>query len=54
MNPHAAYKRHDQGWVDVIVDELDALVARVKMAKKRKRSDIYCYCREYSGCVGSF
>ncbi len=33
VNPHAAYKRHRQGWVDEIIEDLDQLVARVKEAK---------------------
>ncbi|MCZ8355745.1 MAG: urocanate hydratase [Cyclobacteriaceae bacterium] len=36
INPHAAYKRHAQGWVDEIVTDMDALVARVKKAKANK------------------
>ncbi|MDO7170598.1 urocanate hydratase [Mariniflexile sp. AS56] len=34
VNPKAATKRHEQGWVDVLVDTLDALVSRVKKAQK--------------------
>ena len=33
INPKAAHKRYDQGWVDVIIDNLDELVKRVKKAK---------------------
>lgn len=33
VNPHAAYKRHSQGWVDEIIEDLDELVARVEKAK---------------------
>lgn len=36
INPHAAYKRHAQGWVDEIVTDMDVLVARVKKAKANK------------------
>ena len=36
VNPHAAYKRYEQGWVDEIIDDLDELVARVKTAKENK------------------
>ncbi|TKK66602.1 urocanate hydratase [Ilyomonas limi] len=32
VNPAAAYKRHQQGWVDELWENLDALVARVKKA----------------------
>ncbi len=34
VNPNAATKRHEQGWVDVLIDNLDELVARVKKAQK--------------------
>ena len=33
INPTAAHKRHEQGWVDELIDDLDLLVARVKKAK---------------------
>ena len=33
VNPHAANKRHEQGWVDVLIDNIDDLVSRVKEAK---------------------
>lgn len=33
VNPHAAHKRHDQGWVDEIISDLDELSQRVKEAK---------------------
>ena len=32
VNPAAATKRHEQGWVDVLVDNLDDLVARTRDA----------------------
>jgi urocanate hydratase len=34
VNEKAARKRHEQGWVDVLIDNLDNLVTRVKQAKK--------------------
>jgi len=34
VNASAAIKRHEQGWVDVLVDNLEDLVGRVKMAQK--------------------
>lgn len=37
VNPQAAYKRHDQGWVDEVIDDIDALCARVQHAKKKKK-----------------
>ncbi|HEY5716649.1 MAG TPA: urocanate hydratase [Psychromonas sp.] len=32
VNPKAAYKRHQQGWVDEIHEEMEELIARVKLA----------------------
>jgi urocanate hydratase len=34
VNPQAAHKRHQQGWVDKLVDNLDDLVKQVKDAQK--------------------
>ncbi len=36
VNPAATYKRHEQGWVDEVIDDLDKLVERVRSAKKNK------------------
>ncbi len=36
VNPHASRKRHEQGWVDELIDDLDTLVSRVKEAKENK------------------
>ena len=36
VNPAAAYKRHEQGWVDELIDNLDELVCRIKKAKENK------------------
>ncbi|MBU2950024.1 urocanate hydratase [Tamlana agarivorans] len=36
VNAKAATKRHEQGWVDVLIDNLDDLVARVKAAQATK------------------
>ncbi len=36
VNPHASRKRFEQGWVDELIDDLDALVLRVKQAKDKK------------------
>lgn len=36
VNPKASHKRHEQGWVDEIIDNLDELVERVKKAKQGK------------------
>ena len=36
INPKASYKRHEQGWVDEVIDNLSELCSRVKEAKKNK------------------
>ena len=36
INPKASFKRHEQGWVDEIISDLDELCNRVKAAKKNK------------------
>ncbi|PIE90280.1 MAG: urocanate hydratase [Acidobacteria bacterium] len=36
VNPEAARKRHSQGWVDILIDSMDELIARVKKAQKDK------------------
>ncbi len=36
VNPKAATKRHQQGWVDELIDNMDELIARVKTAQANK------------------
>ncbi len=36
VNPKAAKKRYEQGWVDVLVDSMDALIKRVRQAQANK------------------
>ncbi|MEL7020036.1 MAG: urocanate hydratase [Bacteroidota bacterium] len=36
VNDNAARKRHEQGWVDVLIDNLDELVQRVRVAQLEK------------------
>ena len=36
INPKASYKRHEQGWVDEIISDIDKLAERVKEAKTNK------------------
>ncbi len=36
VNPEAAQKRHQQGWVDELISDVDELVTRVKQAKEQK------------------
>lgn len=33
VNPNAATKRHEQGWVDELIDNMDELIARVRQAQ---------------------
>ena len=35
VNPNAATKRHEQGWVDVLIDNMEDLVKRVKTAQEQ-------------------
>jgi urocanate hydratase len=34
VNPKAATKRYEQGWVDVLIDSMDTLIPRVKQAQE--------------------
>jgi urocanate hydratase len=36
INPEASFKRHEQGWVDEVISDLDELCARVTKAKAAK------------------
>ena len=36
VNPKAVHTRHSQGWVDEVIKDVDALVARVRSAKANK------------------
>jgi urocanate hydratase len=36
VNDHASTKRHEQGWVDELISNIDELVTRVKEAKQNK------------------
>lgn len=36
VNPAATWKRHEQGWVDEVISDLDELVKRVREAKENK------------------
>ncbi|WP_065219657.1 MULTISPECIES: urocanate hydratase [Butyricimonas] len=36
VNPKATHTRHSQGWVDEVIDDLDKLVERVKVAREKK------------------
>jgi len=43
INPAAARKRHEQGWVDELIDDLHQLTIRVKTAKMNKETVALAY-----------
>ena len=43
VNPHAATKRKEQGWVDELITSLDELVTRVKLAQSQKETVSLAY-----------
>ncbi|MEM0940853.1 MAG: urocanate hydratase [Bacteroidota bacterium] len=43
INPNAATKRHEQGWVDELIDDLGELSTRVKKAKAEKQTVSIAY-----------
>ena len=43
INPKATHTRHSQGWVDEVIDDLDKLVARVKVAREKKETVSIAY-----------
>ncbi|MEM6377716.1 MAG: urocanate hydratase [Bacteroidota bacterium] len=38
VNPHAAQKRFEQGWVDVLIDEMEELIQQLKQAREKKET----------------
>ncbi len=43
INPAAAYKRHEQGWVDEIHEDVGALLVRIEHAKKNREAVALAY-----------
>jgi urocanate hydratase len=43
VNPKAAYKRHEQGWVDMITDNLDTLCSEVRKAMAENNIISFAY-----------
>ena len=43
VNPMAAKKRHEQGWVDILVEDLDSLIAAVKQAQQQQKAIAIAY-----------
>jgi len=43
VNPAAAKKRHEQGWVDVLVEDIAQLVEQVRVAMDKKQTISFAY-----------
>jgi len=43
VNPAAAIKRHEQGWVDELYEDLDALIERILEARQKKEAVSIAY-----------
>lgn len=43
INPKAALKRHQQGWVDEVYEDLDEIILRIKKARQAKESVSIAY-----------
>ncbi|OEJ99930.1 urocanate hydratase [Roseivirga misakiensis] len=43
INPKAAHKRHEQGWVDELVEDLDLLLDKVEAARKAGANTSFAY-----------
>lgn len=43
INPAAARKRHEQGWVDRLIEDIDQLAEQVRLAIKRKETISFAY-----------
>ncbi len=43
VNPKAVQKRHEQGWVDEVFTDLDALIARIRKAKNNQEAVSIAY-----------
>ena len=52
VNPKAAHKRHQQGWVDELVEDLDRLVVRVRAAVDDKETVSIAYLGNVVDGVG--
>lgn len=43
INHHAVYKRHEQGWVDEVFQDLDDLIVRIEEARRNKEAVSLAY-----------
>lgn len=54
INPAAAYKRHEQGWVDLVIEDLTSLVARTQEAQRKKEVISIAYVGNVIGVWEAF
>ena len=43
VNPKAAYKRQEQGWVDIVIEDIDELITEVELARKQGKDTSFAY-----------
>ena len=43
VNPKAAYKRQEQGWVDVVIEDINELVIAVQKAQEKGKNTSFAY-----------
>ena len=43
VNPKAAYKRQEQGWVDIVIEDIYELVTAVELARKQGKDTSFAY-----------
>jgi len=43
VNPAAAYKRHDQGWVDEVIEDIDSAIDTALLWKEKKQAHSIAY-----------
>jgi len=43
VNPKAAYKRQEQGWVDEVVEDISELINQVELARKNGKNTSFAY-----------
>ncbi|WP_420387560.1 urocanate hydratase [Roseivirga sp.] len=43
VNPKAAYKRHEQGWVDVVIEDINELITAVEKARNEGENTSFAY-----------
>jgi len=43
VNPKAAYKRQEQGWVDEVIEDIDELISQVQIARNSGKNTSFAY-----------